>query len=107
MRVQHRIERLRARSCAIKRAPTDAASGWTTTWGADAGGADSTKQGNKNISDDASACRGPTSTLNALHVDSTRYPHGVAFMDGQYLPMSEISLSCSLLWPSEEWAPRR
>lgn len=27
------------------------------------------------------------------HVDSRRYPHGAAFMDGQYLPMSEAKIS--------------
>ncbi|WP_245321379.1 aminotransferase class IV [Bradyrhizobium sp. NAS96.2] len=40
-----------------------------------------------------------TNTVNALpnveqnHVDRRRYPHGVAFMDGQYLPMSEAKVS--------------
>ncbi|MCK1544302.1 aminotransferase class IV [Bradyrhizobium sp. 179] len=27
------------------------------------------------------------------HIDRQRYPHGVAFMDGQYLPMSEAKIS--------------
>jgi len=31
--------------------------------------------------------------LSARHVDPRTYPHGVAFMDDQYLPMSEAKLS--------------
>ncbi|PAQ10038.1 aminotransferase class IV [Mesorhizobium temperatum] len=32
-------------------------------------------------------------TVDEHHVDGRRYPHGVAFMDGQYLPMSEAKIS--------------
>jgi branched-chain amino acid aminotransferase len=32
-------------------------------------------------------------TVDEHHVDPRCYPHGVAFMDGQYLPMSEAKLS--------------
>ncbi|RUV32797.1 branched-chain amino acid transferase [Mesorhizobium sp. M5C.F.Ca.IN.020.32.2.1] len=32
-------------------------------------------------------------TFDAHYVDRRRYPHGVAFMDGQYLPMSEAKIS--------------
>lgn len=32
-------------------------------------------------------------TIDEHHVDRRRYPHGVAFMDGQYLPMSEAKIS--------------
>ncbi len=31
--------------------------------------------------------------VEAKHKDTRRYPHGVAFMDGQYLPMSEAKVS--------------
>lgn len=33
------------------------------------------------------------SAIDQHHVDERRYPHGVAFMDGQYLPMSEAKIS--------------
>jgi branched-chain amino acid aminotransferase len=32
-------------------------------------------------------------TVDEHHVDRRHYPHGVAFMDGQYLPMSEAKIS--------------
>lgn len=32
-------------------------------------------------------------TVDENYVDRRRYPHGVAFMDGQYLPMSEAKIS--------------
>lgn len=32
-------------------------------------------------------------TVDKHHVDRRRYPNGVAFMDGQYLPMSEAKIS--------------
>lgn len=32
-------------------------------------------------------------TVDEHYVDRRRYPHGVAFMDGQYLPMSEAKIS--------------
>ncbi|WP_245456313.1 MULTISPECIES: aminotransferase class IV [unclassified Mesorhizobium] len=32
-------------------------------------------------------------TVDEHHVDRRLYPHGVAFMDGQYLPMSEAKIS--------------
>ena len=31
--------------------------------------------------------------IESRHEDARRYPHGVAFMDGQYLPMSEAKVS--------------
>ncbi|OSI76123.1 branched-chain amino acid transferase [Bradyrhizobium canariense] len=31
--------------------------------------------------------------IDKCHIDRRRYPHGVAFMDGQYLPMSEAKIS--------------
>lgn len=33
------------------------------------------------------------SAIDQHHIDKRRYPHGVAFMDGQYLPMSEAKIS--------------
>ncbi|WP_049815122.1 aminotransferase class IV [Bradyrhizobium sp. WSM2793] len=36
---------------------------------------------------------GAPSTVDEHHIDRRRYPHGVAFMDGQYLPMSEAKIS--------------
>ncbi|MER9676935.1 aminotransferase class IV [Mesorhizobium sp. M0208] len=32
-------------------------------------------------------------TIDPHYVDRRRYPHGIAFMDGQYLPMSEAKIS--------------
>lgn len=32
-------------------------------------------------------------TVDKHHADRRRYPHGIAFMDGQYLPMSEAKIS--------------
>lgn len=32
-------------------------------------------------------------TIEKHHLDRQRYPHGVAFLDGQYLPMSEAKVS--------------
>ena len=32
-------------------------------------------------------------TLNECHKDPRRYPQGVAFMDSQFLPMSEAKIS--------------
>jgi branched-chain amino acid aminotransferase len=31
--------------------------------------------------------------LSERHIDPMRYPEGVAYMDGQYLPMSEAKIS--------------
>lgn len=42
------------------------------------------------------ATNSPTADLpevESRHKDGRRYPHGVAFMDGQYLPMSEAKVS--------------
>lgn len=36
---------------------------------------------------------GTPPTVEKHHIDRRRYPHGVAFMDGQYLPMSEAKIS--------------
>lgn len=36
---------------------------------------------------------GALPTVGEHHVDRRRYPHGIAFMDGQYLPMSEAKIS--------------